>query len=570
VVVKGFDYVNTLNVVHPGSSFCLAPGESNASLGEEKDVELSCIQSKAVQVLTLSAAMCAAPSKDSGGSERGNLANGVTVIDIPTEVSEDDEAFEVFEDEEYDMEDETEFSTNHSGADESDVQDTAAVPTDTVEEPNAFSNWLGAIANPIPVPSLPTPPVAAQVKSPTPPPGLGFTTILPPLAPEANDSQFLSPMQILSGSKTKAESGTKAKKKKEPAKKAQTPAVAPVAILRREEPKNEETASLPPLLNSSPAGLEEMVSSCMNSHVAEMTAVLRKVVASEVETAVRSSMKCVEKAAEQAVQRALAVDGKYEKKLEIKAKESAEFATKQAVAAMQAPIVSTLHQVMREVMIPAYESATRQMFYQISSSVEIGLAKRFESEDSSSASLQAGLMQMSVAIQALSKEVAELRGEVKAGGKANVAAHQTQQTQTTDIRTEILALCRSNRYEEAFTKAVSASDGEVVLFACKNADSSAVFGGNSVAISQPILICLMQQLGTILVSTTDAADFKILLAWLQEVAVTIDPTDASIQRHVNTVIQQLMANINSKMATCDPAFRRPLQTLMQVIRGLAV
>jgi enhancer of mRNA-decapping protein 4 len=281
-------------------------------------------------------------------------------------------------------------------------------------------------------------------------------------------------------------------------------------------------------------------------------------------------MKCVEKAAEQAVQRALAVDGKFEKKFEIKAKESAEFATKQAVAAMQAPIVSTLHQVMREVMIPAYESATRQMFYQISSSVEIGLAKRFESEDSSSTSLQAGLMQMSVAIQALSKEVAELRGEVKAGGKANVAAHQTQQTQTTDIRTEILALCRSNRYEEAFTKAVSASDGEVVLFACKNADSSAVFGGNSVAISQPILICLMQQLGTILVSTTDAADFKILLAWLQEVAVTIDPTDASIQRHVNTVIQQLMANINSKMATCDPAFRRPLQTLMQVIRGLAV
>jgi hypothetical protein len=80
----------------------------------------------------------------------------------------------------------------------------------------------------------------------------------------------------------------------------------------------------------------------------------------------------------------------------------------------------------------------------------------------------------------------------------------------------------------------------------------------------------MQQLGAILVSTTDAADFKILLAWLQEIAVTIDPTDASIQRHVASVVQQLLANINSKMANCDHAFRRPLQTLMQVIRGLAL
>lgn len=37
---------------------------------------------------------------------------------------------------------------------------------------------------------------------------------------------------------------------------------------------------------------------------------------------------------------------------------------------------------------------------------------------------------------------------------------------------------------------------------------------------------------------------------------------------VGSVVQQLLSNINSKMSKCDPAFRRPLQTLMQVIRGL--
>jgi len=595
VAVKGFDYVSTLNVVHPVYSFCIAPTEeSGASLGEEKDVELCCIQSKAVQVLTLSAAMCAAPSKDVGGTDRGDLANGVTLIDLPSEVSDDDEAFEDFEDE-YDMEDEAEYSTNHSGGiDDDDAEESpVVVPTATAAEPSAFSNWLGMMANPIPVrvPSAPAPAppvVATEVKSPTPPPGLGFPTILPPLppAPEVVDSQFLSPMQILSGSQTKAEPSKKVKKKKETAKKAQAPAapIAPVAILKREEPKKEAAAPIPPksappqktadVGSSSDGNMEAIVSSYMKSHEAEMAAVIRKAVASEVETAVRSNMKGVEKAAEQAVQRALAADGKFEKKMEKQAKESAAMAAKEAVAAMQAPIVSSLHQVMREVMIPAYESATRQMFHQISTSVEKGLAQRPADDASSSASLQAmseQMMKMAVAIQTLSNEVVELRGELKAGGKANAAVQQSQKTQTKpDVRAEIVALCRSNRFEEAFTKAVSASDGEVVLFACKNADSSAVFGGDSVGISQTILICLMQQLGAILVTTTDAAEIKILLAWLQEIAVTIDPTDVSIQRHVASVVQQLLANINSKMASCDHTFRRPLQTLMQVIRGLAL
>ncbi|KAL7446663.1 hypothetical protein ACHAXM_011316 [Skeletonema potamos] len=587
VAVKGFDYVSTLNVVHPVYSFCIAPtDEIGASLREEKDVELCCVQSKAVQVLTLSAAMCAAPSKDDGGTERGDLASGVALIDLPSQVS-DDEAFGEFEDE-YDMEDEVEYSTNHSGGldDEDDAEDAAVVPTATATEPNAFSNWLGAIANPIPVPvsSAPTPPSVAtnNVKSPTPPPGLGFPSILPPLptvpVPDVADSQFLSPMQVLSGGENKADESKKAKKKKDSAKKAQTPAtpIAPVAILKREEPKKDVAASMPPQesVDSSSAGMEAVLSSYMKSHEAEMAAVIRKAVASEVETAVRSSMKGVERAAEQAVQRALAADGKFERKMEKQAKESAALAAKEAIAAMQAPIVSSLHQVMREVMIPAYESATRQIFHQISASVEKGLAQRPANDENSSAPLQTmaeQMMKMAVAIQTLSNEVAELRGEVKSGGKVNGAVQQTQQTQTKqDVRAEIVALCHSNRYEEAFTKAVSASDGDVVLFACKNADSSAVFGGDSVGISQPILICLMQQLGAILVSTTDAADFKILLAWLQEIAVTIDPADASIQRHVASVVQQLLANINSKMANCDHAFRRPLQTLMQVIRGLAL
>ena len=40
----------------------------------------------------------------------------------------------------------------------------------------------------------------------------------------------------------------------------------------------------------------------------------------------------------------------------------------------------------------------------------------------------------------------------------------------------------------------------------------------------------MQQLGAVLISATDPGDFKIIVTWLQEIAVTIDPTNESIQR----------------------------------------
>ena len=50
------------------------------------------------------------------------------------------------------------------------------------------------------------------------------------------------------------------------------------------------------------------------------------------------------------------------------------------------------------------------------------------------------------------------------------------------------------------------------------------------SISQPILICLLQQLGAVLVTASDVGDIKTILTWLQEIAVTIDPTNPNIQR----------------------------------------
>jgi len=82
VAVAGFDYVTTLNVVYPVYSFCVAPQQAapgRRSLAEERDVDLCCLQSKAVQMLTLAAGMCAPPAVE-GGTYRGSLAPGITLL----------------------------------------------------------------------------------------------------------------------------------------------------------------------------------------------------------------------------------------------------------------------------------------------------------------------------------------------------------------------------------------------------------------------------------------------------------------------------------------------------------
>ena len=226
VIVKGFDYVTTLNVVHPAYSYCVAPTTSDgmgggdvASLGEERDVDLCCVQSKAVQMLTLSAAMCARPRDK--GSKDGELAPGVSLMHLP-DVEDANE--EEFEEEEYDMEDEDmQANVEYNGDDDNYEEEAASFPLSAPvqkQEPlsanfggesnDPFSNWLGAIANPLP------PPTASTVSSTAsaPPPGLGFAfsnnTALPPppgmgaastttASTASQGMTFLSPMQILSG-----------------------------------------------------------------------------------------------------------------------------------------------------------------------------------------------------------------------------------------------------------------------------------------------------------------------------------------------------------------------------------
>lgn len=244
VTVKGFDYVATLNVVHPVFSYCVAPAaagdatttSSPPSLAEEIDVELCCVQSKAVQMLTLSGAMLCG-GKGMGANYAKDLVEGVSVLEFSKGDDEDGKEEEAqreddlmdeeeFEEEEYDLEDDEDarLENTRDGDDEENDSSPFLLPGLPPPESNAppppptddpFSNWLGAIAQtPLPPPTSAPPPSA-------PPPGLGFpsppsfpnsSTLPPPpgmvgasappapaAAASASGMTLLSPMEILSG-----------------------------------------------------------------------------------------------------------------------------------------------------------------------------------------------------------------------------------------------------------------------------------------------------------------------------------------------------------------------------------
>ena len=136
-------------------------------------------------------------------------------------------------------------------------------------------------------------------------------------------------------------------------------------------------------------------------------------------------------------------------------------------------------------------------------------------------------------------------------------------------RNEIVMLLRQQQYEAAFTKALSTKTPEMAVFCCNRADMGVVMAGNPPVLSQTVMLILMQNLGAALnAPNNNEMDVQTELTWLQECALTLNPADPSIQRHAPPVLQQLVASINQRTARGEPHLRRPLQMLLQVIRGM--
>lgn len=254
-------------------------------------------------------------------------------------------------------------------------------------------------------------------------------------------------------------------------------------------------------------------------------------------------------------------------------------------AAVEEPLVREFHKSMREVLVPAYEAATNRVFDQVARAVAPVPGRAAEEQRRSTEHLAAQVVALTRQVAALSGELTAMRtalaNNAEPSSRAPPAPSPPQTTQHDPVEAlqkEISLLLSQNNHEAAFTKALSASSAEVALFCCKRADLSSLLNdangsGGRPLLSQPILLCLAQQLGSVLTITRDVSDVWTVSGWLQDIAVSVDPTDPSIQRHVGEIMRAVVGNVHGKLngdpaVAADAKLRRKLQMLLQVVRGV--
>lgn len=529
------------------------------------DMKIFAYQKSAVQCLTLTSFMCLPPehtyTDDTPGIVVEQLRKAISYAD--TESIENNEITHNKDDnqfEEYDVDDEA-FDNVVEDEYEVAAPDPTFLPTPSLgssndDSGNAFANWLGAIA----AKTSPPPPAASKLsESSTPAPQ---TVLSPPpgvtpssgMKDSTTPPTFLNPISMLSDLKPAATKAT------ESTKQAPTPLAPPMSVARQ------ENQPLPPISDVSQE-LAETVSIEIRKTVLPL---LQQTIAEEVSKSVESHLS--------SSIRKYALGIIDNERIGRAASENVQETTRAAFS-----------ESIKSVLIPSLESITGQILQQLSRTLD-GSATDDDGKMQHQ-QLRQDLESLSKQIATLSNIVADMSTEVKSLTTV-VGSAATQGTAAAkpsfppslasspsplappvvvDPRHEIAELLRERHFEEAFTKAVSSSSLELTLFCCSNTNLQEVMGGEKPALSQPILLCLMQQLGTVLLTSNDPNYLRLELEWLQEIALSLNPLDPSIQRHVPVVLQQVAKSIHQRLQhapATDLQLRRSLQRMLQLVRGM--
>jgi hypothetical protein len=123
-------------------------------------------------------------------------------------------------------------------------------------------------------------------------------------------------------------------------------------------------------------------------------------------------------------------------------------------------------------------------------------------------------------------------------------------------------LLLAGKFNEALDKALSAQNTQVVLWVCHRVDPAVV----STSLSQPVLLCLLQQLGIDL-----EVDTPLKLAWLSHCSVALDPRNSLISPHCGGILRQLkerLEGITTLAQRLGGVSAMQHRTLVYVINGL--
>ncbi|XP_065065169.1 enhancer of mRNA-decapping protein 4-like isoform X3 [Rhopilema esculentum] len=287
--------------------------------------------------------------------------------------------------------------------------------------------------------------------------------------------------------------------------------------------------------------------------------------------------------------------------------ESLEFS---ATAVLENTLPNAYRNAFEKVLIPSFEDSCRQMFLQISREFEKGTRSHFErmesyfdsrkqkdlqSRDQVLKQLQ-GLGQTfqdtadrltgieNNLLVVMEKQIKDLVNELK----KDVVSHLDKSMH--QMREELISIggmasaketsgysedpfdqlnknIESLDYNNAFTIALNAGDLNMVLYVCQRVDAEDLFSKKGNALSQPVILSLIQQLSAELTIETD-----LKVNYLSEAITALDQKDEITAEHMPRVLENLSIQVNNAttlLKETEPSnqFIKSLKVLRQLVKA---
>ncbi|KDO22532.1 hypothetical protein SPRG_11714 [Saprolegnia parasitica CBS 223.65] len=188
---------------------------------------------------------------------------------------------------------------------------------------------------------------------------------------------------------------------------------------------------------------------------------------------------------------------------------------------VKTPVRDAFRESFQSTIIPSFQAATQKMFEQIN-----------DTTNEQWSALSSQLSTMQEAVEGLTERLDALQGSAAPLPPPKESPFDT-------LCRDIDSLLAAKKYEVAFQTALGAEDVALVFYTCANVETSVVLGVRPPVLSQMIVLCLVQQLGSDL-----QRDLSLSLKWVQDSLLVMNPRDTAIAPFVQNVLQELKAALN--------------------------
>jgi hypothetical protein len=230
------------------------------------------------------------------------------------------------------------------------------------------------------------------------------------------------------------------------------------------------------------------------------------------------------------------------------------------------PIQESFKQSFLKQIVPAFESACQTMFSQLDQTLTLGIkehSESFRASFSEALDLTRTLKNTIETAKVISEDLSHGQGASELGRThSSSTVGSLRSPKSHDYKQELTGMIQAGQFDQAFSKALSLQDLSLVGWLCSNVDAPSVMSSSPNALSQMVLLSLLQQLAADLSHGTSSK-----LQWIREAAMAINPTDHTIASHIRPVLEQVAAALTAVLPRLQPSEASSCKLTLHVVRS---